>query len=61
MLERKGIAVATGLPGSIGPGQVTLFFAGDVPHRDFMSRAWTNEPLAWVLGNVAAEVLSGGR
>ncbi len=51
-LERDGVDVQKGLPGSLGPGTVAFVDSGDVRHEDFVNVAWTGEPLRDVLSRV---------
>jgi len=51
-LERDGVHTVTGLPATLGPGVVAFVDAGDVSHDDFVSVAWTSDPLRDVLSRV---------
>ena len=51
-LQRDGIAVENGLPNNLGPGVVAFIDSGDVNHDDFVSVAWTSDPLSAVLSRV---------
>jgi hypothetical protein len=52
-LQRDGVSAQTGLPAKLGPGVVAFVDAGDVSHDDFVSVAWTSDPLRDVLSRVA--------
>lgn len=55
MLKGQGIGFHRGFPDALAPGR--RFFgemAGDIDHAEFMSRAWTVDPLRWTLERVAA-------
>ncbi len=52
-LERDGVPTVSGVPGTLGPGTVAFVDAGDVPHEDFVSHAWTSDPLTDVLSRVS--------
>ena len=51
-LQRNGVAVEDGLPQTLGPGAVAFVDSGDVNHDNFVSVAWTSDPLAAVLSRV---------
>ena len=51
-LERNGVRTQTGLPASLRPGVVAFVDAGDVSHDDFVSVAWTSDPLRDVLSRI---------
>ena len=51
-LERNGVHTQTGLPASLRPGVVAFVDAGDVSHDDFVSVAWTSDPLRDVLSRI---------
>jgi len=51
-LQRAGVAVANGLPDSLGPGVVAFVDSGDVNHDSFVNVAWTGDPLSAVLSRV---------
>jgi hypothetical protein len=52
-LERDGVPTVTGVPATIGSGLVAFVDAGDVAHEDFVSRAWTSDPLSDLLARVS--------
>ena len=52
-LERDGVPTVSGVPDALGPGTVAFIDAGDVPHEDFVSHAWTSDPIADVLSRVS--------
>ncbi len=49
MLGNANVGFATGLPKSLRPGRIAFLPVGDVPHQDFVTEAWTHDPLANVL------------
>ncbi len=49
MLRRDGVNAVDGLPNSIGPGVVAFVDAGAASHEDFLTSAWTSNPLTDVL------------
>ncbi len=51
-LERDGVAVQSSLPDSLRAGTVAFVDSGDVRHEDFVSAAWTSDPLRDVLARV---------
>ena len=52
-LRDKGVGFETGLSGRLGPGSVAFIDAGDgIEHNDFVSRAWTADPLRAVLSKI---------
>jgi hypothetical protein len=51
-LERNGVHTENSLPASLRPGVVAFIDAGDVSHDDFVSVAWTSDPLRDVLSRV---------
>ena len=52
-LERNGVPTQSALPAKLGPGVVAFINAGDASHDDFVSVAWTSDPLRDVLSRVA--------
>jgi hypothetical protein len=52
-LERDGVPTVSGVPSILVPGTVAFVDAGDVPHEDFVSYAWTSDPLTDVLSRVS--------
>ncbi len=52
-LERDGVPTVSGVPATLGPGVVAFVDAGDVSHEDFVSSAWTSDPIADVLSRVS--------
>lgn len=52
-LERDGVPTVSGVPDTLGPGTVAFVDAGDVPHEDFVSHAWTNDPISDVLSRMS--------
>ncbi len=51
-LARDGVSVQSSLPDGLRPGVVAFIDAGDVRHEDFVSSAWTSDPLRDVLSRV---------
>ena len=51
-LQRDGVAVENGLPDGLRPGVVAFIDSGDVSHDNFVSAAWTSDPLCAVLARV---------
>ncbi|WGD55831.1 alpha/beta hydrolase [Bradyrhizobium sp. CB1650] len=50
MLRQKGITVSEGMDGPLRPGSVIFVETGDgITHRDYVTRAWTRNPLQDVL------------
>ncbi|MBR0815618.1 alpha/beta hydrolase [Bradyrhizobium diazoefficiens] len=55
MLRQKGISVAEDMDGPLRPGSVVFVETGDgITHRDYVTRAWTRDPLKDVLVKMAA-------
>jgi hypothetical protein len=55
MLRQKGIAVAEDMDGPLRPGSVVFVETGSgITHRDYVTRAWTQNPLRDVLVKMAA-------
>jgi hypothetical protein len=55
MLKDKGIAVSDDMDGPLRPGSVVFVQTPDgVTHRDYVTRAWTENPLKEVLVKMAA-------
>jgi hypothetical protein len=53
MLTDRGVGFGTTLPARLAPGSVTLLSVGDdIAHNDFMTRAWTADPLRAALARV---------
>jgi hypothetical protein len=52
-LERDGVPTVSGVPDSLGPGTVAFVDAGEVDHADFVTRAWTSDPITDVLTRVS--------
>jgi hypothetical protein len=51
-LQRDGIAVQDNLPDGLAPGVVAFVDSGDARHEDFVSVAWTSDPLRDVLSRI---------
>jgi hypothetical protein len=50
MLRQKGVAVSEEMDGPLRPGSVVFVETGDgITHRDYVTRAWTRNPLKDVL------------
>ncbi|MDA9501067.1 alpha/beta hydrolase [Bradyrhizobium sp. CCBAU 11357] len=55
MLRQKGISVAEDMEGPLRPGSVVFVETGEgITHRDYVTRAWTRDPLKDVLVKMAA-------
>jgi hypothetical protein len=55
MLKEKGIAISDDMDGPLRPGSVVFVKSPDgVTHRDYVTRAWTDNPLKEVLVKMAA-------
>ncbi|MCJ9702240.1 MULTISPECIES: alpha/beta hydrolase [unclassified Bradyrhizobium] len=55
MLRQKGITVAEDMDGPLRPGSVVFVETGDgITHRDYVTRAWTRDPLKDVLVKMSA-------
>ncbi|MCA1497106.1 MULTISPECIES: alpha/beta hydrolase [unclassified Bradyrhizobium] len=55
MLGQKGISVAEDMDGPLRPGSVVFVETGEgITHRDYVTRAWTRDPLKDVLVKMAA-------
>jgi hypothetical protein len=55
MLRQKGINVAEDMDGPLRPGSVVFVETGEgITHRDYVTRAWTRDPLKDVLVKMAA-------
>lgn len=52
-LKTRGITLGDSLPDKLKPGVIAFVPAGDVPHNDFLTKAWMEEPLRVVLARVA--------
>jgi hypothetical protein len=60
MLTDRGVGFGTTLPARLAPGSVTLLSVGDdVAHNDFMTRAWTADPLRAALARIPDFARSG--
>jgi len=54
-LRQKGISVAEDMDGPLRPGSVVFVETGDgITHRDYVTRAWTRDPLKDVLVKMSA-------
>jgi len=55
MLREKGVAVSTDIDGPLKPGSVVFVETPEgVTHRDYVTRAWTRNPVKEVLVKMAA-------
>ncbi len=55
MLKEKGIAISEDIDGPLRPGSVVFFETPEgVTHRDYVTRAWTSNPVKEVLVKMAA-------
>ena len=52
-LERDGVPTVTGVPATLDPGVVAFIDSGDVTHENFVSYAWTSDPITDVLQRVS--------
>ena len=51
-LEGRGIAVSTSLPATIAPGGIAFETSPNATHNDFVTLAWTHDPLAAILRKI---------
>ena len=52
-LRSAGVAVTTSMPAAPRPGRVAIVDAGSgATHDDFLTRAWVDQPLAWLLARI---------
>src|SRR4051812_24804951 len=55
VLRQKGITVSEDMDGPLRPGSVVFVETGDgITHRDYVTRAWTRDPLKDVLVKMSA-------
>jgi hypothetical protein len=55
MLREKGIAVSEDMDGPLRPGSVVFVETPEgITHRDYVTRAWTNNPIEEVLVKMSA-------
>ena len=55
MLREKGIIISEDMDGPLKPGSVVFVATPDgVTHRDYVTQAWTENPLQQVLVKMAA-------
>ena len=52
-LAHDGVSVSSSLPDSLRPGDVVFVDAGSVSHDDFVSYAWTGDPLKDIFTRIA--------
>jgi hypothetical protein len=52
-LEADGVSTQSALPDSLQPGVVAFVDSGDVSHDDFVTSAWTSDPLRDVFARLA--------
>jgi hypothetical protein len=53
LLVQRGVGIQSALPDHLLPGTVAFFDAGDDSvHEDFMTQAWTNDPLKSLLARI---------
>jgi hypothetical protein len=52
-LERDGVPTVSGVPDTLGPGTVAFVDSGGAAHEDFVSYAWTSDPITAVLTRVS--------
>ncbi len=48
-LVQNNVSFSTSLPRTLRAGSVGFLAVGDIPHQDFVTQAWTRDPLAVVL------------
>ena len=53
-LRDDDVHLATSLPRSLAPGSVTLLPVYGANHEDFVTEAWVQRPLAWLLARIPA-------
>jgi hypothetical protein len=51
-LEAAGVATQSGLPSTLGPGEVAFVDAGSVDHNDFVTSAWGGAPLRDIFSRI---------
>jgi hypothetical protein len=51
-LTQNNVSFTTGLPRMLRRGSVSFLAVGDVPHEDFVTKAWTDDPLAILLRKI---------
>lgn len=60
MLKDKGIAVSEDMDGPLRPGRVVFVETGEgITHRDYVTQAWTRDPIKDVLIKMAAAQPTG--
>lgn len=61
LLLNQGISFTADPPECLGEGDVVFLGAGEhVTHADFVSHAWTDDPLTWVFDRIPGFPRSGG-
>ena len=53
-LEAQGLRTRTDLPLSLDPGSIAFIAAPDAVHNDFVTSAWTTNPLRAILAHIKA-------
>jgi hypothetical protein len=51
-LEAERIAYSTAPPRALRPGSVTFLATLGLDHRDYVTKAWVNDPLTWLFNRV---------
>jgi hypothetical protein len=51
-LQQAGLAVQTGLPATLAPGEIAIVDAGAVEHNDFVTSAWGGAPLRDIFSRI---------
>ncbi len=51
-LSSKDVDFAERLPHNLTPGLVALLSVEGADHKDFVTDAWVNQPLAWLLARI---------
>ena len=51
-LAARDIDYSTSLPKSLSPGVVDFVSTPGLDHDDYMTQAWVNDPMAWLLSRI---------
>src|SRR5204862_5450747 len=55
MLQQRGVATQSGALSKLSPGNIVFMSAGgNLVHNDFLTRAWTHDPLRFVFARIAS-------
>lgn len=60
LITETGLGVEKKLPAKLNAGRIAFHSAGDVVHNDFVTQAWTKDPLKVMLARVSEFALKGG-